>query len=126
MNETLFDLSEPHKNKYEPEPMSKQERLRKQSKRTDPITSHQAAERASRSFGKHKQHVMDLFERAGYRGLTDYELEQQSELRATAAQKRRSDLARDGFLVWNGEFRETDTGSKAKVWIILDNTVNPM
>jgi hypothetical protein len=46
-------------------------------------------------------------------------LEQQSELRATAAQKRRSDLARDGFLAHNGTFRETDTGSKAKVWTIV-------
>lgn len=87
-------------------------------KKNDPSTSLEAARVAVKSFTGHKQKVLQIFDRAT-RGLIDEELEtiaQQQGLRPGAASKRRSDLSKDGRLVWGGEYRLTSTRCKAKVW----------
>lgn len=112
---TLFDLPEDKTHKFEPEPISRQEQLRKQSKRNDPETSKEAVKKVN--LKGHREYVKSLFrEHAGIRGLTDFELENLSKLRPGGAQKRRSDLSRDGELICYGETRPTDSGSQAQVW----------
>jgi hypothetical protein len=89
------------------------------TKTNDPDTSYMAAKVMVRSMGKNKKQVLSIFTTFSPRGLIDEELEviaQARGMRPNAASKRRSDLSADGKLVWRGEYRNTESGCKAKVW----------
>lgn len=89
------------------------------AKRNDPATSYMAATVAVKSFGKNKAQVLNIFISVAPNGLIDEELEvaaQSQGMRPQAASKRRSDLSHDGELIWKGEYKNTASGCKAKVW----------
>ena len=118
MDNQLFPTPDTH-NKFVEPMLTSAERVRRMSKSGDPSTSHMAAERAVRSMGKDMRKVLDIFISVAPRGLICEELEvlaQKKGVRAGNASKRVSGLAERGELVWKGEFRNTTSGSKAKVW----------
>jgi len=93
--------------------------INKQSKTTDPFTSHEASKAAAPRMGKDKAKVLSIFESFPNGGLIDEELEEyaiQIGVWPGNASKRRSDLSRDGFLVWTGETRLTKANKNSKVW----------
>jgi hypothetical protein len=96
--------------------------LRKMSRRTDPFTSKEAAQKALPKVGSDKAKVLSIFQ--SFRsGLIDEQLEElavEAGVWSGNASKRRSDLSRDGFLVWTGETRMTRANKKSKVWKAKD------
>lgn len=91
------------------------------ARRTDPVTSHLAAERASLGASKGRLLVLqNLIERP----MTDFELAAATGWIATSIGKRRHECMRAGYveraLDGHGEEvrRETPSGSQALVWAI--------
>lgn len=94
------------------------------ARRSDPITSHIAADRTAADMSEMKQRILSLFYRLG--PMTDSELNaayiDQAQVhgwktvRPDTPRKRRSDLARDGWLQATGETRVNAFGSPEQVW----------
>lgn len=89
------------------------------AKRNDPATSFHAAKVALKSSKRIKQAVLDIFSDVSPDGLIDEELQEiarERGLNPETARKRRSDLSGEGRLVWNGKYRNAQSGCKARVW----------
>lgn len=94
------------------------------TRRSDPVTSHIAADRSSLHITESQAHVFELFEQFG--AMTDSELGKLypaisaargwKRLTADSPRKRRSDLAGKGLLKDSGVRRLNDNGSKEVVW----------
>lgn len=93
---------------------------------TDPITSHQAADKSASQLSVMKQRVLDLFRE--HEDLTDSELielyaeravaEQWELVRPETPRKRRSDLVSEGYLVSADAVRPNRYGSLEQVWTV--------
>jgi hypothetical protein len=94
------------------------------ARRSDPMTSHMAADKSASGLSEMKQRILDLFSQLG--GMTDSELNKvylaNAEIRGWAPvrhdtpRKRRSDLSSAGLLVSTGETRVNGFGSPEQVW----------
>lgn len=94
------------------------------ARRSDPVTSHAAADKSAHGLSEMKVNILNIFERFG--ALTDSELndiyQRQSlmfgwkKVRPDTPRKRRSDLSSAGFLVDTGETRVNQFGSAEVVW----------
>lgn len=94
------------------------------SHRDDPQTSVDAAELAAPAAGSHRRQIIDLYarDRAGYRwlGYTADEVDHLLDLPPYAAQRRTTDLVRDGWLEPTGHTRPTRAGAPARVLRLTD------
>lgn len=93
--------------------------VRKQYRASDPFTSRKAAEKAAPRMGSDKAIVLEIFEHAPLDDLIGEELEhlaQQRGMHPGNAQKRLSDLARDGLVEWTGKTRPTSANKETKSW----------
>ena len=96
---TLFDP--PHKFVYEPEPLTKAERLKKMVRRDNLQTSYQAAEKALPKLTKTKQKIINLL--AGYpEGLTSSEVARLLDMDKGSSSKRLGDLENEKYLIIDG------------------------
>ena len=120
MNGTLFDLPEPHQNKFVEPMLTREDRIRKLARSGHPSTSYEAAEVTEKKLTRRMSETLEVFRLAG-RGLIGEELDNLAQvqgMRAGSAPKRIKDLADAGLIVWDGEFRLTSGGCRAKVWHI--------
>jgi len=81
---------------------------------TDPLTSHEAADRVDEFAGAHQERVLQALRLLGFAGA-----EQIGELvgmPAYAVRKRLSELQRDGLADVTGETRKTASGRSERVW----------
>lgn len=85
-----------------------------------PETQRQAAILAYYKTGSDRLRVLDAIARSRDDGLTDFEIEQEFAMKHQTASARRNDLMKDGWIEDSGKRRETDTGSKAAVWILSE------
>lgn len=94
------------------------------ARRTDPLTSHAAADKTAAELSEMKQRILGLFRELGR--MTDSELNRiylanadirgWKPVRPDTPRKRRSDLTRDGWLVATEETRVNEFGSAEQVW----------
>lgn len=84
------------------------------SRSTDPETSRQAAENASRRGPTQRRQVWEALQRLG--DATDYELSIAVGILRSSAAKRRQELQDLGHVVETPFRRKTDTGTDAVVW----------
>ncbi len=85
------------------------------ARRTDPSTSHRAAERVKEFAGEHHKLILAALNRQD--GLTPYQIADASGLDYVAVQRRVSELARAGQIVADGE-RLGPSGRACRVWFI--------
>lgn len=84
------------------------------SRSTDPDTSRQAAESASRRGPSQRRLVWEALQKLG--DATDYELSIAARILRSSAAKRRQELVDLGHVVETPFRRKTDTGTEAIVW----------
>lgn len=84
------------------------------SRSTDPETSRQAAESASRRGPSQRRRVWEALNKLG--DATDYELSVECGILRSSAAKRRQELVDLGHVIETPFRRKTDTGSDAIVW----------
>lgn len=84
------------------------------SRSTDPETSRQAAENASRRGPSQRRRVWEALNKLG--DATDYELSVACGILRSSAAKRRQELVDLGHVIETPFRRKTDTGSDAIVW----------
>ena len=84
------------------------------SRSTDPETSRQAAESASRRGPSQRRRVWEALNKLG--DATDYELSIEVGILRSSAAKRRQELVDLGHVIETPFRRKTDTGSDAIVW----------
>lgn len=87
-------------------------------RRTDPDTSVQAAERASKRAPRHRELAWKTL-LAHPEGLTDFELAELTGLAQTSVGKRRGELRDKGFVVDTGKRRPSPSGSPSIVWAVV-------
>jgi DNA-binding transcriptional ArsR family regulator len=85
------------------------------ARRSDPVTSWDAAADASRKADTHRARVLATL-RAHRDGLTDFELADLLGLQQTSAGKRRGELRDQGLVIDSGRRRPAPSGSLAIVW----------
>jgi hypothetical protein len=81
---------------------------------TDPTTSKQAAENASRRGPSQRRRVWEALQQLG--DATDYELSIKTGILRSSAAKRRQELQDLGHVIETPRRRPTDTGTLAVVW----------
>lgn len=81
---------------------------------SDPDTSHNAAENATRRGPSQRKRIWEALQQLG--GATDYELSQATGILRSSAAKRRQELTELGHVIETAQRRPTDTGSLAIVW----------
>jgi hypothetical protein len=81
---------------------------------TDPDTSHNAAENATRRGPSQRKRIWEALQHLG--GATDYELSQATGILRSSAAKRRQELQELGHVIETNKRRPTDTGTLAIVW----------
>jgi len=92
------------------------------ARRTDPVTSHEAAHRASFSASAHRVMAMEALLRYG--AMTDFELADVTRLQQNSVGKRRKDCQDAGFIERLKDEegltvkRKTPSGSNAIVWTL--------
>jgi DNA-binding MarR family transcriptional regulator len=92
------------------------------ARRTDPVTSHEAAHKASFSASAHRVMAMEALLKHG--SLTDFELADVTGLQQTSVGKRRKDCQDAGFIDRLKDQdgltvkRKTPSGSNAIVWTL--------
>jgi len=91
------------------------------ARRTDPITSHLAAERASARLTDIQERVLTLLRIQG--PATDDEIEARFrhywpdlKVSSQSIRSRRSELVRKGLAEFTGDFGRTEFGQRARVW----------
>ena len=94
------------------------------ARRTDPLTSHSAADKSAAGLSEMKQRILGLFVELG--PMTDSELNRiyltnadvrgWKPVRPDTPRKRRSDLTSDGWLIATDETRVNEFGSAEQVW----------
>jgi len=89
-----------------------------QARRTDPPTSHQAAQRVTPKLRPIQQKVLEALRVAGTRGLTDIELEEKCGSHGSTFRTRRSELVTAG-LVRDSGTKRYQAGSSRIVWVIV-------
>jgi hypothetical protein len=89
------------------------------ARRTDPDTSHKAAQRVS-SRGSWDRRAALVAHRNNPAGLTDFELGDLIGRQQTSAGKRRGELRDLGLVCDSGARRASPSGSSAIVWIITE------
>lgn len=97
------------------------------ARRTDPITSHQAADGSAAGLSQMKQNILGLFREFG--AMTDSELNDRYQqvweergwkpARPDTPRKRRSDLVAEGYLFATSETRVNGFGSAEQVWAVV-------
>lgn len=87
---------------------------------TDPATSHVAANANQEIRGAQRIEVYEHLKSAGAHGATDYEIGVALSILRTSAGKRRKELADLGHVEDSGERRQTDSGSTAIVWRVIN------
>lgn len=85
------------------------------ARRTDPITSHQAARLADTTADTNRALALRTL-RAHPDGLTDFELAELTGLQQNSVGKRRGELRDAGLVEDTGKRRPSTTGSPAIVW----------
>lgn len=119
---SLFDMleSDPTKvfdkyiRKYEPEPITKQERLRRMARRSDPQTSHIAAQKTLPKLTQTKQKILDLLSNHP-QGLTSSEVAHLLNIDKGSSSKRLGDLEKEGYIHVCGT-RPSDRGRPSSVY----------
>jgi hypothetical protein len=81
---------------------------------TDPDTSREAAENATRRGPSQRGKIWEALKHLGL--ATDYELSQHTGILRSSAAKRRQELVELGHVVETPHRRKTDTGTSAIVW----------
>lgn len=89
------------------------------TRRTDPDTSHAAADDAAPNAATHRARALTELRNAGDSGLTDFELAERLGVQQTSIGKRRGELRDAGQVVDSGERRLAPSGSKAIVWVAV-------
>lgn len=95
---TLFDIEEPHTNRYIEPNLTPQERRRNMVRRSDPQTSWDTATQALPKLTETKQKILRLLDRHPD-GLTSSEVAKLLDLDKGSSSKRLSELEREGLLV---------------------------
>jgi len=109
---TLFDIENEYQ--YEPDTLTKAERLRKMARQADPQTSWDAAQAALPQLTKTKQKILALLR--GYPdGLTSSEVAQKLDMDKGSSSKRLGDLEAEGYLTISGA-RLSDRGRMSAVY----------
>lgn len=93
--------------------------IHKQSRTSDPFTSHEAAQKAVPRMGSEKSIVLEIFQTYYPLNFICDEVEQLAQIAGAwpgNASKRVSDLARDGYIEWTGKTRLTRANKQAKEW----------
>lgn len=86
------------------------------ARRTDPDTSHQAAQRTQATAPGHRAIALAELRAAGTRGLTDFELADRTGIAQTSIGKRRGELVAVGLVVPTDFRRPSPSGTPAIVW----------
>lgn len=86
------------------------------ARRSDPETSHQAAERASSGASTNRALALEALRKAGRAGLTDFELASLTGIAQTSIGVRRGELVRQGLVAATPMRRPSPSGSPAIVW----------
>lgn len=87
------------------------------ARKTDPLTSHQAAERASKHADTDRDRVLQVHAKHPH-GLTDFQLAEIMGSQQTSCGKRRHDLVMRGYIRATRLRRPAPSGSPSIVWII--------
>lgn len=93
-------------------------RLVATARKSDPDTSHLAAERVSSKAPADRQRVLACLQDAGAYGLTDHELAAELGGLQTSLGVRRGELVKLGLVENSGARRKSPSGSPAIVWRI--------
>ncbi len=111
---TLFDIEEPHTNRYIEPNLTPQERRRNMVRRSDPQTSWDSATQALPKLTETKQKILRLLDRHPD-GLTSSEVAKLLDIDKGSSSKRLGDLEHEGYLVVSG-VRLSDRGRKSSVY----------
>lgn len=94
------------------------------ARRTDPDTSHEAADRSPEARNRDRDRALAALEAAPF-GLTDFELAAAIGRQQTSAGKRRGELRDAGFVRNSGVKRPAPSGSPAIVWEFVPESQRP-
>lgn len=83
-------------------------------------TEHDAAAAIRPVAGTWRQRVLRAIADSGEEGRTDWEIHQETGGVLYTIAPRRTELARDGWIVDSGRRRATNTGTNAIVWVLTD------
>lgn len=97
--------------------MDEQNFAHTRARKTDPVTSHMAAETIAPRITALQKMVRNEFKHAGHNGLTDEELTDRLGLRGSTARTRRSELTDAGLIKDSGRTRPLISGRPGTVWI---------
>lgn len=87
---------------------------------SDPVTSHQAAQRVTRTAASDRALVLRIHQQYTS-GLTDFELAEMAGRQQTSLGKRRGELRDLGLIRDSGLKRPAPSGALAVVWVITDD-----
>lgn len=124
MDDQLFTIEDkPNRYKYEPEPMTSSERLRKMSHTTDPGTSFLASAKTIKKATAKEKEVLAVFAEIYPEGISDGKLAVKMGVKSTvsgnSAVKRRSSLTRTkGLIRDSGEREINEDGNEVVVWVL--------
>lgn len=107
-------------------PAPQPERARAPTRRSDPDTSHKAAETVSPALPSIRARVLEFALAAGKRGFIDGDLVKAfREHPESSFRKRRSELSEERWVLDSGDRRDNDFGNEEIVWIHRDHVVGP-
>lgn len=90
---------------------------RQLARKTDPVTSHEAAENIVDELRPLQKQVLEELRAAGSAGLTDYELEARCGSHGSTFRTRRSELVAAGLVVDSGR-KTLQAGSNRIIWVL--------
>lgn len=100
--------------------MDEQVSAHTRARKTDPVTSHRAAESIAPRVSALQKIVLEEIRRAGPNGLTDEELTERVGLHGSTARTRRSELVDAGKVVDGKRKRPLASGRLGVVWVAAD------
>jgi hypothetical protein len=101
-----------------PPPVKRDRTVETNVRPTDPDTSRAAATTHADTRRRDRDLCYAVLQRAGFNGLTDFELAAKVGRQQTSAGKRRGELRDQGLVRDSGRRRKAPSGSLAIVWVV--------
>jgi len=100
-------------NRYGDLPLFDQARARK----TDPVTSHEAAEKITPHLGTIDDAIYKALLEVGERGATSDEIVKMTDIKYRSVTPRLKPMCKKGFVVDSGETKRGDSGRQQIIWV---------